>query len=340
MKKALITGITGQDGSYLAEFLLAKGYAVHGLVRRASAFNRSRIDHLRTEENLSAKRLVLHYGELNDLTSFHRLLHKIEPDEIYHLAGQSHVGLSFEIPEITCAENGMATLHLLEAMRELQTEARLYQAASSEIFGAPETGPQTEITPINPRNPYGAAKAFAFNLGRIYRESHGLFVANGILYNHESPRRGENFVTQKICQGAAQIARGERDKLSLGNLNSQRDWGYAPEYVEGMWRMLQTERSSDFLLATGKLTSVREFCRAAFSTAGIPIEFEGEGLKEVGRRQDTGATVVEVSSAFYRPVDPSHLYGDSIRAKAELNWQAETDAVQLAKIMTKAAFAS
>ena len=324
MKKALITGITGQDGSYLAELLLEKGYAVHGLVRRASSYNRSRIDHLRTEENLESGSLTLHYGELNDLTSFHRLLHKVEPDEIYHLAGQSHVGLSFEIPEITCLENGMATLHLLEAMRELETPARLYIAASSEIFGTPETAPQTEETPVNPRNPYGAAKAFAFNLGRIYRESHGIFVANGILYNHESPRRGENFVTRKITRSAVQIARGDLDSIELGNLDGRRDWGYAAEYVEGMWRMLQADKADDYLLATGVATSVRDFAHAAFTAAGVSLRFEGEGVAETGIREDDGRTVITVSPKFYRPVDAGHLCGDASKAKADLGWEAKT----------------
>ena len=316
--------------------MLKKGYAVHGLVRRASSYNRSRIDHLRTEENLESGRLTLHYGELNDLTSFHRLLHKVEPDEIYHLAGQSHVGLSFEIPEITCLENGMATLHLLEAMRELETPARLYIAASSEIFGTPETAPQTEETPVNPRNPYGAAKAFAFNLGRIYRESHGIFVANGILYNHESPRRGENFVTRKITRSAVQIARGDLDSIELGNLDGRRDWGYAAEYVEGMWRMLQADKADDYLLATGVATSVRDFAHAAFTAAGVSLRFEGEGVAETGIREDDGRTVITVSPKFYRPVDAGHLCGDASKAKADLGWEAKTSATDLAALMVQA----
>lgn len=336
MKKALITGITGQDGSYLAELLLEKGYAVHGLVRRASAYNRSRIDHLRTDEHLESGRLTLHYGELNDLTSFHRLLHKIEPDEIYHLAGQSHVGLSFEIPEITCLENGMATLHLLEAMRELNAHARLYIAASSEIFGSPETGPQNEETPFNPRNPYGAAKAFALNLGRIYRESHGLFVSNGILYNHESPRRGENFVTRKITRGAVRIAAGEEKMIELGNLGGARDWGYAADYVEGMWRMLQAEKPDDFVLATGVSTTVREFAETAFASAGIDIRFEGQGETETGINQENGKVVVTVSSKFYRPVDAGNLLGDASKAKNQLGWEAKTVGTELAALMVDA----
>ena len=336
MKKALITGITGQDGSYLAELLLAKGYAVHGLVRRASAFNRSRIDHLRTEENQKTGRLTLHYGELSDATSFHRLLHKIAPDEVYHLAGQSHVGLSFEIPEVTFQENAMATLHLLESLRELRGQTRLYLAISSEVFGAPEAGPQTERSPLAPRNPYGAAKAFALNLGRIYRESHGLFVANGILYNHESPRRGENFLTRKISAGVARIAAGDTAPITLGNLEGQRDWGYAPEYVQGMWQMLQAETPDDFLLATGELTTVRAFTAAAFAAGGIPIAFEGSGMDERARRIDSGKIVVEVSARFYRPVDATHLHGDSTKARDALGWVAQTRGAALASIMVAA----
>lgn len=336
MKKALITGITGQDGSYLTELLLEKGYAVHGLVRRASAYNRSRIDHLRSGEHLESGRLTLHYGELNDLTSFHRLLHKIEPDEIFHLAGQSHVGLSFEIPEVTCHENGMATLHLLESLREMRSPARLYLAGSSEVFGAPATSPQHERTPFEPRNPYGCAKAFALQLGRVYRESHGLFVSCGILFNHESPRRGENFVTRKITAGVARIARGGATPIELGNLDGRRDWGYAPEYVDGMWRMLQHERADDFVLATGETCSVREFLTHAFAAADVTVAFEGEGAREIGRRTDTGAVVVAVSPKFYRPVDAANLCGDPSKARAQLGWQAATRAGGLAHIMVAA----
>ena len=336
MKKALITGITGQDGSYLAELLLSKGYAVHGLVRRASAFNRSRIDHLRADENLATGRLTLHYGELSDATSFHRLLHKIEPDEVYHLAGQSHVGLSFEIPEVTCQENGMATLHLLESLRELGGATKLYLAISSEIFGNPQSESQDENSPVAPRNPYGAAKAFAMNLGRIYRESHGLFVANGILYNHESPRRGENFVTRKISAGVARIALGDSGPIELGNLDGRRDWGFAPEYVEGMWRMLQHDEADDFLLATGRVTTARDFARAAFEAAGISVDFSGKGLDEVGLRRDNGQVVINVSSRFYRPVDAGNLRGDATKAQKLLGWEAKTDAGGLARMMVEA----
>ena len=335
MKKAFITGITGQDGSYLAELLLSKGYAVHGLVRRASAYNRTRIDHLRTDENAKSGLLTLHYGELNDLTSFHRILHKIEPDEIYHLAGQSHVGLSFEIPEITCLENGMATLHLLESLRELGKNTRLFLAGSSEVFGAPTEGPQNESTPFRPTNPYGCAKAMALNLGRIYRESHGLFVCNGIAYNHESPRRGENFVTRKISMGAALQANGSNIPLELGNLDGARDWGYAKEYVEAMWMMLQAEKPEDYILATGNASTVREFAKGAFEAAGIPVVFEGLGSSEVARRQDDGNIVLRVSSRYYRPVDAQHLKGDPGKIRQNLGWRAKTSIDKLARILVE-----
>lgn len=336
MKTAFITGITGQDGSYLAELLLSKGYVVHGLVRRASAYNRTRIDHLRTTENLSQSRLKLHYGELNDATSFHRLLHKIKPDEIYHLGGQSHVGLSFEIPEITCLENGMATLHLFESLRELDRATKLFLASSSEIFGSPEEYPQNECTPLKPANPYGCAKALATNLARVYRESHGQFISVGIMFNHESPRRGENFVTKKIATSAARIARGDNTVLKLGNLSGSRDWGFAGEYVEAMWRMLQETEPDDFILATGETCSVRKFCEAAFEAVGIPIRFEGEELAEIAVREDTGDRVIEVSSGFFRPVDTHNLIGDPSKAARKLGWSAVTKGAELARTMARA----
>lgn len=333
VKKAFITGITGQDGSYLAELLLSKGYAVRGLVRRASAFNRTRIDHLRTDENIESGRLKLHDGELSDFTSFHRLMHKVEPDEIYHLAGQSHVGLSFEIPEITCLENGMATLHLLESLRELGKTTKLYIAGSSEIFGSPATIPQDESTPFKPSNPYGCAKEFATNLGRVYRESHGLFVSVGIAYNHESPRRGKNFVTKKISMGAVRHAKGDTPPLQLGNLAGSRDWGFAGEYVVAMWEMLQAEMAAEYILATGESCSVRDFARAAFDAVGVSIEFEGEGTKEIARRTDNGKTVITVNPDFFRPVDTNHLVGNPTRAKRDLGWTAQTKGCELAGLM-------
>lgn len=333
MKTALILGITGQDGSYLAELLVAKGYHVHGLVRRASMFNRARIEHLRRSD---PSRLTLHYGELSDLTSFRRLLRRIRPDELYHLAGQSHVGLSFEIPEVTCQENGMAALHLLESLRDLDHPVRLYFASSSEIFGATAEVPQRESTPLNPVNPYGCAKAFATQVARVYRQAHGLFVVNGITYNHESPRRGENFVTRKISLAAARIRGGGRDPLRLGNLDAVRDWGYAPEYVEGMWRSLQAKAAGDYVFATGRPCSVRDFARAAFGALGIELDFTVAGSSETARRTDTGETVLVVDPSYYRPVEATRLLGDPSRAREVLGWAARTVGVDVAREMARA----
>lgn len=340
MQSALITGITGQDGSYLTEHLLANGYTVHGLVRRASMFNRSRIDHLRTGPDAPADRLVLHYGDLIDLTSVRRLLKKISPREVYHLAGQSHVGLSFEIPEVTCQENGMATLGLLEAMRDLDYPVRFYHAASSEMFGSPQSSPQTEETPFHPVNPYGCAKAFATQLCRVYRDSYGLFACSGIAYNHESPRRGENFATRKITLAAARIKAGRQAVLHLGNLEAQRDWGYAPEYVTAMWRMLQAEKPRDCVLATGRSCSIREFATAAFREVGLELKFEGRGADEVGRRTDTGATVITVDPRYYRPVESSHLVGDAAFARQTLGWTPQTVGAAVARLMARADWAA
>lgn len=340
MKTALITGITGQDGSYLTEHLLANGYTVHGLVRRASMFNRSRIDHLRTGSDAPADRLVLHYGDLADLTSVRRLLKKISPREVYHLAGQSHVGLSFEIPEVTCQENGMATLGLLEAMRDLDYPVRFYHAASSEMFGAPASSPQTEATPFHPVNPYGCAKAFATQLCRVYRNSYGLFACSGIAYNHESPRRGENFATRKITLAAARIKAGTQTVLHLGNMEAQRDWGYAPEYVTAMWQMLQAEKPQDCVLATGRSCSIREFAKAAFQEVGLELKFEGQGADEVGRRTDTGATVITVDPRYHRPVESSHLVGDAAFARQTLGWTPKTVGAAVARLMARADWAA
>jgi len=335
-KSALITGITGQDGSYLAEHLLAHGYTVHGLVRRTSMFNRSRIDQLRAGGTIPANRLKLHYGDLNDLTSFRRMLRAILPTEVYHLAGQSHVGLSFEIPEVTCQENGMATLGLLEAMRDLDYPVKFYHAASSELFGSPATAPQTEATPFSPVNPYGCAKAFAAQLCRVYRSAYSVFACSGIAYNHESPRRGENFVTRKISLGAARIKAGRQAELALGNLDSKRDWGWAPEYVQAMHLMLQQRLAADFILATGKACSVREFATAAFAELGLTLAFEGKGTAEVGRRTDTGAVVLRIDPRFYRPLESSMLIGDTTPAREKLGWSAKTVGMDVARQMARA----
>jgi GDPmannose 4,6-dehydratase len=318
-KHALITGITGQDGSYLAELLLEKGYVVHGLVRRASMFNRSRIEPLRAKPEVGPDRLRLHYGELNDQTSLRRLLHAIKPAEVYHLAGQSHPGLSFEIPEVTCHENAMATLGLLESLRDLDYPVRLYHAASSEIFGRPKASPQNEGTPFNPINPYGVAKAFATQMCRVYREAHGLFVCNGIAYNHESPRRGENFVTRKITLAAARIKLGLQSELTLGSLEARRDWGYAPEYVEAMWRMLQANEAGDYVLATNTSHSIGEFLEAAFGHAGLDWRKH-----------------VKFDPRFVRPTEPELLVGDFAKARERLDWEPVTRMRHLAELMVEA----
>lgn len=335
-KIALITGITGQDGSYLVELLLAKGYLVHGLVRRSSMFNRSRIEHLRTEGGVYGKTFFLHYADLTDITTLRRLLVKIRPAELYHLAGQSHVGLSFEIPESTCEETANATLSLLEICRDLEQPPRVYHASSSEVFGSPDRSPQTVDSPFRPVSPYGCAKVFATNLCRVYRDSHGLFICSGIAYNHESPRRGENFVTRKITAAAARIASGSDEILDLGNLEAGRDWGYAPEYVEAMWRILQADMADDYLLATGHAVTVRDFARAAFDALGMEVEFEGEGVSEVGRCRKTGRLLIRVNPKFFRAADPVHLVGDPTATRAALGWAASTSGIEVARRMAEA----
>lgn len=333
MKSALITGITGQDGSYLTELLLTKGYTVHGVVRRSSSFNRSRIEHLRADPELYGKRLFLHYADLTDATTMRRILQRVQPDEFYHLAGQSHVGLSFEIPESTCEETAMATLSLLEICRDLPHPPRFYHAASSELFGSPLEPVQNEDTPFRPITPYGCAKAFAANLCRVYRDSHGLFICNGIMYNHESPRRAESFVTRKITCAAARIAAGSPEVLELGNLASARDWGYAPEFVEAIHLMLQQATAGDYVLSTGSATTVREFARAAFLATGISLKFEGQESAEVGRDADSGRILLQVNPKFFRPADPTSLIGDPSKARRILNWHPQTIGSAVASAM-------
>lgn len=333
--KALITGITGQDGSYLAELLLAKGYEVHGLVRRASQFNRARIDHLRDGPEAMAGRFHLHYADLSDPTTLRRLLTRIAPNELYHLAGQSHVGLSFEIPESTVHEIANATLSLLEICRDLPEPPRIYHASSSEIFGSPQESPQTVSTWRNPVNPYGCAKGFATDLCRVYREAHGLFVASGIAYNHESPRRGENFVTRKIVNGALSRLSESDSVLTLGNLDSKRDWGYAPEYVEAMWLMLQQEQPADHILATGSLCSVRELVAACYSEIGREIEFSGKGVEEVGRDSESGEILLKTDPRFYRKVESTQLLGDPSDAAEHLGWRAQTIGPEVGRRMVR-----
>ena len=331
MKRALISGITGQDGSYLAEFLIDRGYEVHGLVRRTSQFSRTRIEHLRQQ----GKPLELHYADLFDQTTLRRLLVKIRPDEFYHLAGQSHVGLSFDIPESTVAETAIATLSLLEICRDLESPPRFFHAASSELFGVPDAFPQSETTPFRPVNPYGCAKAFATDLCRVYREAHGMFVVNGILYNHESPRRGESFVTRKIASTVARIARGSDEILQLGNLDSERDWGYAPEFVEAIWLSLQHPTAEDFIFATGTSTTVRDFAEAAFREIGISLAFEGEGKHETARDSSSKKLLLTVDSRFFRPVDSHRLAGDSSKARRLLGWTPLTAGTDVARILVR-----
>ena len=333
-RSALILGITGQDGSYLAEHLLNLGYEVHGLVRRSSMFNRSRIEHLRAAAG--GKSLTLHYSDLTDHTSLRRIIQKVGPREIYHLAGQSHVGLSFEIPEVTCQENANATLALLEILRDLDYPVRFYHAASSELFGAPDTAPQNESTPINPVNPYGCAKAYATQMCRVYRSAYGLFAVNGIAYNHESPRRGENFVTRKITLSLARIKAGLQPTLRIGNLDAKRDWGFAGDYVAAMWLMQQQAEPDDYVIATGETRTVRDFIDAAAPYAGFDIVWEGEGVKEVGRDRKSGKAVVEVDPRYFRPAEVDLLLGDPRKAEQVLGWKPRVSFLRLVELMMKA----
>ena len=319
MKKALITGITGQDGSYLTELLLSKGYEVHGIIRRASTFNTGRIDHLYQDPHINGVRLFLHYGDIADSTNLIKLLYRIQPEEIYHLAAQSHVRVSFDIPEYTGDVTGLGTIRILEAVRETGLKTKFYQASSSEIYGKVQEIPQRESTPFYPRSPYGAAKAYAYWVTVNYRESYGIFACNGILFNHESPRRGETFVTRKITRGVAQIKAGLADKLHLGNLDAKRDWGYAKEYVMAMWLMLRHEEPDDYVIATGETHSVREFIQEAFSYAGLDWRKH-----------------VEIDSKYYRPAEVDLLVGDASKAKSKLGWAPRTRFKDLVRLMVDA----
>lgn len=325
-KKALITGITGQDGSYLAEFLLEKGYEVHGIMRRSSSFNTGRIEHLYFDEWIrdmhGHKQVQLHYGDMTDSSSLVRIIQQVQPDEIYNLAAQSHVKVSFDVPEYTAETDAVGTLRLLEAVRILGMEkkVRIYQASTSELFGLVQEVPQSETTPFYPRSPYGVAKMYGFWITKNYRESYGMFAVNGILFNHESERRGETFVTRKITIAAARIAHGLQDKLYLGNLNAMRDWGYARDYVECMWLILQHDTPEDFVIATGEMHSVREFCTLAFAEAGITLRWEGEGIDEKGIDVATGKVLVAVDPKFFRPAEVEQLLGDPTKAKTLLGW--------------------
>lgn len=336
MKKALITGITGQDGSYLAELLLEKGYEVHGMKRRASSFNTSRIDHLYQDIHENSK-FILHYGDLSDSTNLVRLVHDIEPDEIYNLAAQSHVKVSWDCPEFTADNDALGTLRLLEAIRinKLENKTKFYQASTSELYGLIQEPIQNEKTPFYPRSPYAVAKLYAYWICVNYRESFGIWAANGILFNHESPRRGETFVTRKITMAATKIKVGLQDKLYLGNLNAKRDWGHAKDYVEGMWRILQQDKPQDYVLATGTTTSIRDFCKMTFEELGYDIEFVGEGVNEKGIDRTTGKVLIEVDPRYFRPAEVDLLLGDSSKARKELGWAPKYDLKMLVKEMVE-----
>ena len=341
-KVALITGITGQDGSYLAEFLIEKEYDVHGIIRRSSSFNTERIEHLYIEELIrdlhSDRKVSLHYGDMTDSTNLIRLIQEISPDEIYNLAAQSHVKVSFDLPEYTAETDAVGTLRLLEAVRicGLIETTRVYQASTSELYGEVQEIPQTETTPFYPRSPYGVAKIYAFWITKNYRESYGMYAVNGILFNHESERRGETFVTRKITLAAARIAAGKQDKLYLGNLDSLRDWGYAKDYVKCMWLMLQHDTPEDFVIATGIQHSVRALCTLAFEEVGITLKWEGQGVKEKGVCVATGNVYIEVDPKYYRPAEVETLLGDPTKAREVLGWNPnETSFEELVKIMVK-----
>lgn len=331
-KTALITGITGQDGSYLAELLLDKGYEVHGIIRRSSSFNTGRIDHLYQDPHDENRRLHLHYGDLTDGSNISRLIERVGPDEIYNLAAQSHVKVSFDVPEYTAEVSGLGTIRLLDAIKDTRANSRFYQASTSELFGEVQESPQTEKTPFRPCSPYAAAKLYAYWVTVNYREAYGLYACNGILFNHESERRGETFVTRKITRAVARIKYGLQDCLYLGNLSARRDWGYAPEFVEGMWRMLQQENPDDYVLATGEDHSVEEFCQVAFDSAGIPITFEGEGVERRGIDED-GRVCIQVDPRYFRPTDVIELLGDPTKASADLGWYPTTKFEDLVRVM-------
>ncbi|MBD5234375.1 MAG: GDP-mannose 4,6-dehydratase [Bacteroidales bacterium] len=343
MRKALITGITGQDGSYLAEFLLSKGYEVHGIIRRSSSFNTARIEHLYLDEwvrDMHRRRLVnLHYGDMTDSSSLIRIIAEVDPDEIYNLAAQSHVKVSFDVPEYTADTDAVGALRLLEAVRILHKEktVRIYQASTSELYGKVQEVPQSETTPFYPRSPYAVAKLYAFWMMKNYRESYGMYTANGILFNHESERRGETFVTRKITLAAARIAAGLQDKLYLGNLDARRDWGYAPDYVECMWLILQQDTPDDYVIATGEYHTVREFATLAFARAGMKLRWEGTGIDERGIDEATGRVLVEVDPRFFRPAEVEQLLGNPAKARTQLGWNPrKTTFEQLVNTMVDA----
>jgi len=337
MRRALITGVTGQDGAYLTELLLCKGYEVHGIKRRSSSFNTARIDHLYVDPHTPGARFKLHYGDLTDATNLIRIVQEVQPDEIYNLAAQSHVKVSFETAEYTANADGIGTLRLLEAIRilGLERKTRFYQASTSELYGA-SPPPQNEETPFRPQSPYATAKLYAYWITRNYREGYGLFAANGILFNHESPLRGETFVTRKVTRGVAAIALGLQDRLWVGNLEAKRDWGHARDYVEGMWRILQHDEPDDWVLATGEAHSVRELVERAFAEVGIELVWRGGGVEEKGLDRRTGRVLVEVDPRYFRPLEVHHLEGDPSKARAKLGWRHRTSFAELVAEMVRA----
>lgn len=335
-RKAFITGVTGQDGSYLAEFLLEKGYEVHGMIRRSSSFNRRHIDHLSADPALKDKRFFLHYGDMSDSSSMNRLLEKIAPNEIYNLAAQSHVRVSFDVPEYTAEVDAIGTLRLLDAIKEVGISPRFYQASTSELYGKVQEVPQSETTPFYPRSPYAVAKLYAYWIVVNYREAYNLHASNGILFNHESPRRGENFVTRKVTMGAAAIKAGEKDCLYVGNVDSKRDWGYAPDYVRAMWLMVQQETPDDYVVATGETHTIRELIEKAFGCLDMKVEWEGEGTDTVGIDRVSGKTVVRIDPKHFRPTEVELLLGDPSKAREKLQWIPEVTFEKLVELMVKA----
>jgi GDPmannose 4,6-dehydratase len=336
MKKALITGITGQDGSYLAELLLEKGYEVHGMIRRSSSFNTGRINHIYRDPHEKNVRLFLHYGDLNDASSINWILRTVKPDEIYNLGAQSHVRVSFDVPEYTGEVDALGAVRILEGIRETGLDTKFYQASSSELYGKVVETPQTETTPFYPRSPYACAKAYAFYITQNYRESYDMYACNGILFNHESPRRGETFVTRKITRAAARIKMGTLDCMYLGNLDAKRDWGFAGDYVEAMWLMLQQDKADDYVIATGETYMVRTFAEMVFARLGMPLEWKGSSLQEEGIDTVSGKTVIRIDPKYFRPAEVDLLLGDPSKAKRELGWKLKTSFEQLVNMMTDA----
>lgn len=336
MKRALITGVTGQDGSYLAEFLIKKGYKVHGIKRRSSIIKTDRIDHIYQDPHNKDIKFFLHYGDMTDSSNINRIVEEVNPDEIYNLAAQSHVKVSFDVPEYSAEVDAIGTLRLLDAIKEREVKCKFYQASSSEMFGKTKEFPQNEKTRFNPQSPYAAAKVFSYWVTKNYREAYDIFACNGILFNHESPRRGETFVTRKITIAAANIYSGKQEKLFLGNINSFRDWGYAPEYVEAMWLMLQQKKPDDYIIATNTEHSVKEFCELVFKEIDIDLKWQGKGINEKGIDKKTGKIIIEIDPYYFRPLDVERLRGDYSKAKKILGWKPKVTFEKLVKIMVEA----